>query len=200
MIYFRKNYWWMLAVALFVSAGKSPAAAPAPQAVESGPGVTQEAGQTQSKLSLGDAALRGEQEIAIPLHLTAAPGVTVGRIRAEVLVPEGPWKFQRVEPPKDVGWKAAARERSAKEEGSDERQTWIELSMDAGSRAIPDGLIGHFEFALRGTGTQRPSGLTVRKLEVWPPEPEVVRNPDPLAPPSELPGQNPQVGCFFFTH
>lgn len=191
----------MLAVALFVTAGKLSAATTAPQqAAEDRCGRAQEGGQAQSKLSLGEAAPRGDREIAIPLHLAAAPNETVGRIRAEVLVPEGPWEFKRMELPKDAGWKASAKERSEIEAGSGERQTWIELVMDAGSRAIPDGLLGHLSFSLRGTENQRPSGLAIRKLEVWPPETEIVENPEPLAPPSELPIPNPQVGCFFFTH
>lgn len=191
----------MLAVALFVTAGKLSAATTAPQqAAEDSSDQAPEAGQAQSKLSLGEAAPRGDREIVIPLHLAAAPSETVGRIRAEVLVPEGPWEFKRVELPKEAGWKASAKERREKVAGSEGRQTWIELSMDAGSRAIPDGRIGHLSFSLRGTGNQKPSGLTIRKLEVLPPEPEVLRTYEPLAPPSELPIPSPQQACFFFTH
>lgn len=172
-------------------------------------GATSETRSSESKLELGKSSQAAGRKISLPLHFTAAEGETVGNIRAEIVVPEGDFEFDRVSLPKDSPLKVSAKKRkeeSKDNEGKRTRQTVIEATFSAGSRAIRNGLIGFLQLDIsklgRAESAPKIPGITVRKLETSPPEPELLMGEPsqrPLSMPSEPP-TNPAVGCFFFTH
>ncbi len=167
---------------------------------------------SESILELGKAGHAAGRENSFPLHFTAAVGETVGVIRAEIVVPEGDFEFDRVVLPKDSRLKVSTKkrneesEKSKDNEGERTRQTVIETTFSAGSRAIRNGLIGFLQLDVSRQGkaeaVPKLPGITIRKLETSPPEPELLMGePTSRSPslPSEPPA-NPAVGCFFFTH
>ncbi len=172
-------------------------------------GATSETRSSESKLELGKTSQAAGREISLPLHFTAAEGETVGSIRAEIVVPEGHFEFDRVLLPKDSRLKVSAKKRkeeSKDNEGKRTRQTVIEATFSAGSRAIRNGLIGFLQLDIsklgRAESAPKIPGITIRKLETSPPEPELLMSEPsqrPFSMPSEPP-TSPAVGCFFFTH
>jgi hypothetical protein len=157
-------------------------------------------GGSESKLVLGKPASSAERTIAIPLFFTAAEGETVGRIQAQIDLPEGGWKFGKAEPPKNSHLQVTAKQRmeeAGKRGEKSVRHAVIELSISAGSHAIRNGLIGYLQFSLPEMGTPPTGSPTVAKLETSPPVPEgAAEKPLPL-PTEPIP---PVVGCFFFSH
>ena len=173
--------------------------------------VASEARSSESKIELGKSSQSAGRKISLPLHFTAAEGETVGSIRAEIVVPEGHYEFDRVVLPKGSRLKVSAKKRKEESkdndnEGKGTRQTVIEATFSAGSRAIRDGLIGFLQLEVsklgRAESAPKLPGITIRKLKTSPPEPELLMGEPsqrPLPMPSEPP-TNPAVGCFFFTH
>ena len=143
-----------------------------------------------------------EGEILIPLHFIAAPEETVGEIRLELRVPEGPWEFRKMELPEKSLWKVSVARRQRREEKGGEKpapQTVWELTFSAGSRAIRNGWIGSLLFSVKGAGAPAPPSLEVAKLETAPPVAEALGGDVPFALP-DAPPINPAQTCFFFTH
>ncbi len=172
-------------------------------------GAASEARSSESKIELGKSSQSAGRKLSLPLHFTAAEGETVGSIRAEIVVPEGHFEFDRVVLPNDSRLKVSAkkrREESKDNEGEPTRQTVIEATFSAGSRAIRNGLLGFLQLDVSNQGRREAvpkiPGITIRKLETSPPEPELLMGEPsqrPFSMPSEPP-TNPAVGCFFFTH
>ena len=180
--------------------------APSPGLVQSSePGSVLRAQAAQerrapSKLLLGEATPAGVRETVVPLFFQSAPGQTIGKIRAEVRVPQGWGQFRRVDLPKNAVWKASVKRRTEKSADQRSSSTVLEVTISAGSRAIPDGLLGHLRFSGQQSG-ELPLPV-VGKLETWPPEPEPVSrgpNEEPFPMPADPP-LNPGLSCFFFTH
>ena len=166
---------------------------------------------SESKLELGKSSQSAGRKISLPLHFTAAEGETVGSIRAGIVVPEGHFEFDRVVLPKDSRLKVSAKKRNEESkdkdtEGKPTRQTVIEATFSAGSRAIRNGLIGFLQLDVsklgRAESAPKIPGITIRKLETSPPEPELLMGAPSSRPPSlpADPPSSPAVGCFFFTH
>ena len=164
---------------------------------------------SESKLELGEAGHAVGRENSFPLHFTAAEGETVGVIRAEIVVQEGDFEFDRLSLLKDSRLKVSTKKRneeSENPEGKRARQTVIEATFSSGSRAIRNGLIGYLQFGVSRQGrvesARKIPDITIRKLETSPPEPELLMGA-PSSQPSPLsaePPTSPAVGCFFFTH
>ena len=153
-------------------------------------------------LQLGDPTRSRDRDATIPLIFTPRRGEPAGTVRAEVTLPQGPWRFQRAEAPPRSGWKVSARQRRPSQgSAATPGTTTIELDISAGSRALPGGLLGYLRFRLEERSSSLPAGLTVGKLETEPPAIEVA-----APPPAEFPGLStdpslsPSVACFFFTH
>ena len=166
----------------------------------------QKAGEPSSgpKLQLGEPIRSREREAVIPLHFTPRPEEPSGSLRLEVTLPPGPWRLQRAEAPPRAAWKISARQKRqpAPEPGKTSQPTVIEVSVSAGRREIPGGLIGYLRFRLDAPGSPLPAGLAVAKLETAPPASES-ENPGPAGnfpPLSADPPLTPSVSCFFFTH
>ncbi len=173
--------------------------------------VASETRSSGSKLELGKSSQTAGRKLSLPLHFTAAEGESVGSIRAEIVVPEGHFEFDRVVLPKASRLKVSAKKRTEESkdkdnEGKPTRQTVIEATFSAGSRAIRNGLIGFLQLDVsklgRAESDPKIPGITIRKLETSPPEPELLMGEPsqrPFSMPSEPP-TSPAVGCFFFTH
>ena len=164
---------------------------------------------SESKLELGKAGHAAGRENSFPLHFTAAEGETVGVIRAEIVVPEGDFEFDRLSLPKDSRLKVSTKnkkEESKNREGKRAQQTVIEATFSAGSRAIRNGLIGYLQLVVsrqgRAESARKIPDITIRKLETSPPVPELLMGAPSSRPPSlpADPPSSPAVGCFFFTH
>lgn len=168
--------------------------------------VQQKAGEQNSgpKLQLGEPARPREREAVIPLHFTPRAEEPSGRLRVEVTLPPGPWRLQRAEAPPRSAWKISARQKRqpAQEAGKANEPSVIEVSVSAGRREIPEGLIGYLRFRLDAPGSPLPAGLAVAKLETAPPVPEseTPSTGTDFPPLSADPPLTPSVGCFFFTH
>ena len=166
----------------------------------------QKAGEPSSgpKLQLGEPTRPREREAVIPLHFTPPAGEPSGSLRIEVTLPPGPWRLQRAEAPPRSAWKISARQRrqSAPEPGKASEPTVIEVSVSAGRREIPEGLIGYLRFRLDVPGSPLPVGLAVAKLETAPPTSpsETPGSGADFPPLSADPPLTPSVSCFFFTH
>ncbi len=172
-------------------------------------GTASEARSSESKIEMGKTSQSAGRKMSLPMHFTAAEGETVGSIRAEIVVPEGHYEFDRVLLAKDSRLKVSAKKRNEESkdvEGKRTRQTVIETTFSAGSRAIRNGLIGFLQLDVakqgRAASSRMISGITIRKIETSPPEPELLvgepsQRPFPMPPD---PPASPAVGCFFFTH
>ena len=168
------------------------------QEIQSGRASTNQ-GQ-RSKLVLEQAIFHG-RTLAIPLRFSALPGETVGRIRAQIDLPDSPWKFRKVELLKNSRLKVTAREKKTGPQDAKAKNAShaIEVNFSAGSRDIPSGLIGYLLFAATDAQTPSPIAVSIAKLETLPPGPETAPE-KPLPLPTELPGYNPAPACFFFSH
>ncbi len=80
-------------------------------------GAASEARSSESKIELGKSSQSAGRKLSLALHFTAAEGETVGSIRAEIVVQEGHFEFDRVILPKDSQLKVSAKKR--KEESKD---------------------------------------------------------------------------------
>ncbi len=159
----------------------------------------------ESALVLEKAIRSSQREAKVPVQFTAAAGETVGLIRAQVMVPPGPWRFRKLALPKGSRLKASAKEKKPVETSGETKtsgQTVIEFSFSSGSRAIPNGLIGYLQFSLSEPEAELPESLLLARLETFPPESEaepVASSEDSLPLPAEPP-LNPIQSCFFFSH
>src|SRR5437870_2522389 len=79
------------------------------EAAEDSTPTVSERQKLESKLTVGKAILSGDGIIRFPLHFTAAPGETVGAIRAQVTIPERGWKFRKIVPAAGSNLKASAQ-------------------------------------------------------------------------------------------
>ena len=143
----------------------------------------------ESQLQLGEAVRAERRDASIPVDFAPVENLEVGRIWAEVTVPEGPWKFDKIEITKGLPLNVQTRKRNG-----DNKRTVIEVDISAGNREVPSGRIAAIKFSLENANSPVPSGLTIRTLQVLPPQESA-----PLTPPDEPPPQ-PLTGCFFFTH
>jgi hypothetical protein len=76
----------------------------------------------------------------------------------------------------------------------------MELTVTAGRRAIPEGLLGHLRFRLDSADSPLPSGVSVTKIETAAPDAGGEQNPPSFPPLSSDPPLAPGIACFFFTH
>ncbi|OFV97616.1 MAG: hypothetical protein A3H28_12910 [Acidobacteria bacterium RIFCSPLOWO2_02_FULL_61_28] len=79
-------------------------------------------------------------------------------------------------------------------------ETVIEVTVSAGRREIPEGLIAVLRFRLDAPGSPLPAGLAVASLESAPPTADSESPAAEFPPLSADPPLSPSVGCFFFTH
>ena len=197
---------WLLALAA-VFAVHSDAAAETILRAGASPGI-QAAGDSashqnaderdaQPELRLGEPSRSRDRDATIPLFFMPRPNDPVGDIRAEVVLPSGPWRFQRAEAPRRSEWKVSTRQRRE----SDVKAT-IELNVSSGSKPLPEGLIGYLRLRLDERESPLPSGLTIGRLETEPPAIEVVapRSPSGFPGLSNDPSLSPTVTCFIFSH
>jgi hypothetical protein len=157
--------------------------------------------KSESKLVLM-AGRPGRGFVGFPMEFTAAPGETIGAIRAELVVPQGGSKLLKVELPPGSRLKVSVRQQKPDKGGKAKRgEAALELNFSAGQHAIRDGLIGTLQFslpALEGPAPQAP-----RLLLLGTSPPQIVEATPSSEAPSELPPgpvANPSVGCFFFSH
>ena len=155
------------------------------------------------ELRPGEAARSRDRDAMVPLIFTPHPDEPAGSIRVEMTLPSGPWKFQRAEAPPRSEWKVSARQRrQPPQESETPAVTTLDLNISAGSKTLPEGLIGYLRFRLEERGSPLPAGITVGKLEAEPPAIEVVapRSPGEFPGLSNDPSLSPTVTCFFFSH
>lgn len=155
----------------------------------------------KSRLVLEKAAANN-RVIRFPIHFTAAPGETVGAIRAEIQVPESSWKFQKVEPAARSNLKVSVRQpkRDGKAAGQGSPAI-LEVTFSGGSHVIRDGLIGTLQFLLPQPPPAPPDPPRAHILATLPPQAE--SSAGPAEAPFDLPPEpaaNPSAGCFFFSH
>ena len=155
-------------------------------------------------LRMGEATRSRDRDAMIPLIFTPPRDEPAGTVRVELTLPSGPWRFQRAEAPPRSGWKVSARQRRQPPQGSaaPAETTLLELNLSAGSKALPEGLVGYLRFRLEERSSPLPAGITVGKLETDPPAIEVVAPQSPEGFPglSTDPSLSPTVTCFFFSH
>ncbi len=175
------------------------AIAPPQGNTEAAGGAGERKGETKLVLTTG----RTERGVvSFPMEFTAAPGETVGAIRAEVPVPEGVAKFLKLVVPRGSPLKVTAKQVNRNRGGTTSgKETVVELNISGGRHVIPDGGIGALQFSLPQRESSAPQPPVVRVLGTSPPQTEQVETP--AETPLELPPgpvANPSVGCFFFSH
>lgn len=187
-----------LAFTLAVPAGS--ASASGAQSAPSGPGQMR---NTAPKLELGEPTRVSRNQIAVPLFFLPIEGTRVGRIHAEIIVPEGPWRFRKVESPKGSSLKTSARrQREAKtdSQGNQHRVDVVLLSLSAGRNLIVGGQVAQLHFSLERPDSPTSAPLAIRTVQTMPPEPQRARDETILEPPPVSPPMNPAPTCFFFAH
>jgi hypothetical protein len=163
---------------------------------------------SQTKVTLGGTSGTPNDSIVVPLYLTLAPGAEIGELKAEITYVSANLKFASLE----VGSDAADAElhshvEEAKSDRGIDTQT-LHLTISAPSRAskkaIPAGLLAYIvmklsekarsaSITLRGSAEASVSGgKQFQKL------PAFEGTVDVFA--SGVPGSDPLVTCFFFTH
>ena len=155
------------------------------------------------RLVLGEPVQAGRDQVAVPVHFSPAEGERVGQIRAEIIVPEGPWRFRKVEVSKGSSLKSSARQQREERndpQGNKQRVSVILLSLSAGRNAINSGQIAQLYFSLERPDAPISIPLAIRSFQTMPPEPERARDEPVLEPPPADPPMNPAPTCFFFAH
>ena len=152
-----------------------------------------------STLELGRAS-RGAGVISIPLEFTSGLHESVGTITAQLKVPDGPWKFQKAKAPQGSRLEVAARHRRSQDAAGG--GAVIELEISAGSREVPDGVVGYLTFSETDGSAPDQIPITVAKMETAPPgsDTEPLRSAAPTEIPATPDSAAPAPGCFFFTH
>jgi hypothetical protein len=155
------------------------------------------------RLVLGEPTRAGKDQVLVPVHFSLAEGERVGQIRAEIIIPEGPWRFRKVEVSKGSSLKSSAkqhREERTDSQGNKHRVGVIILSLSAGRNAISNGQIAQLYFSLERADSPISVPLAIRSFQTIPPEPETARDEPILEPPPADPPMNPATTCFFFAH
>jgi hypothetical protein len=171
---------------------RPPAASAAPQTggtpADSAPAPA--ASPPEATIEVGEAVRISSTQLAVPLAFYAADSRDVGRVHAELAVPDGPYKFAKAEPSEKRRWKI-----SAKQNGKA-----IELDVSGGDRAITDGDIGRLVFNLPEGGVPDRVPLTVNHVHTQPPQAESAAPKSSGELPATPDSSAPSPGCFFFTH
>jgi hypothetical protein len=183
----------------------------APNAAEAGRSAFRQQAQAegsperrrQDAIGLGEQQRTGRDEIAVAVEFVASDQALPIRIRTEIELAEGPWRFQKAEAPRGSSHKVTVRQRTEEREtpeGKKERARVLSLVVSAPRRAIPAGTIGVLRFELDQAGNTEPIPLTVREWEISRRENQSPRHQPMLEPPSGDSGMDPVAGCFFFAH
>lgn len=177
-----------------------PEAAQAPGSRATGPNSEEPA--TRPSLRFGDPTRPRAREATIPIHFAPRREQPVGSVWADITIPSGPWRFQRADAPPRSGWRVSAtrKRQTARASPSTAAPTELELTVTAGRRAIPEGLLGYLRFRLDAADSPLPSGLSVTKIETAVPDPDAAQTPTSFPPLFSDPTLTPGVACFFFTH
>jgi len=176
-----------------------------PEAAEAGRSAAQPSAQEQESrpsLRFGDSTRPREREATIPIHFVPRRDQPVGSVWADITIPSGPWRFQRAEAAPRSGWRISATQKRQQGRATQAAgaPTEIELTVTAGRRTIPEGLLGYLRFRLDSAGSPLPAGLSVTKIETAVPSAEDAQTPPAFPPLFSDPPFAPGVGCFFFTH
>jgi len=159
--------------------------------------------QKESSLKLGEPTRLGRNQVRVSLNFSLAEGERVGQIRAEIILPEGPWRFRKVEVSKGSSLKSSARqqrEERTNSQGNKHRVSVILLSLSAGRNPMGGGQIAQLYFSLERSDSPIAVPLAIRRFQTIPPGPEVARDETVLEPPPVGPLMNPATTCFFFAH
>ncbi|MGH9783668.1 MAG: hypothetical protein ACRD88_05735 [Terriglobia bacterium] len=176
-----------------------------PEVAETGRNPAPQSAQEQDSrpsLRFGDPTRAREREAAIPIHFVPRRDQPVGSVWADITIPAGPWRFQRAEAAPRSGWRVSATQKRQPARASQTANagTEIELTVTAGRRAIPEGLLGFLRFRLDAADSPLPTGLSVPKIETAAPNPEDAQAPASFPPTFSDPTLAPGVTCFFFSH
>ena len=144
----------------------------------------------EATIEVGEAVRISSKQVALPLAFFAADSRDVGRIHAELAVPEGPYKFAKAEPSEKRRWKI-----SAKQNGK-----VIDLDVSGGDRAITDGDVGRLVFTLPEGSAPDRVPLTVNHVHTQPPQAESAAPKSSGELPATPDSSAPSPGCLFFTH
>jgi hypothetical protein len=183
----------------------APVSGQRPEGSEAARGAEQQKAEEQDSrpsLRFGEPTRPREREATIPIHFVPRRDRPVGSVWTDITIPSGPWRFQRAEAAPRSGWRISATQkrqpgRATPAAGA---PTEIELTVTAGRRTIPEGLLGYLRFRLDSTDSPLPGGLSVTKIETAVPSAEDAQAPAAFPPTFSDPTLAPGVGCFFFTH
>ena len=176
-----------------------------PEVAEAGRNAGQRSAEEQDSrpnLRFGEPARPRPREATIPIHFAPRREQPVGSVWADITIPSGPWQFQRAEAPPRSGWRVSATQKRQPARASQTTggATAIELTVTAGRRAIPEGLLGYLRFRLESADSPLPTGLSVTKMETAVPEPDDPQAPAYFPPTFSDPTLTPGVTCFIFSH
>ena len=156
-----------------------------------------------SQLRLGPQRRVAPNRVAVALEITPAKDAKVREMRAEILLPPGPWRFRKAEAPEGSGLKISVRQRREEQTaspGEKRASTVLALVISGGKAELTAGQAGELSFSLDGPETALPIPLQIRKLESFSAESKSADELPPLKPPTMNPPANPVPTCFFFTH
>ena len=161
-----------------------------------------EGADSRPTLRFGEPTRPRDREAAIPIHFAPRRDQPVGSIWADITIPSGPWRFQRAEAAPRSGWRISAtrKRQPSRTTPAAGAPTEIELTVTAGRRAIPEGLLGYLRFRLDSTDSPLPGGFSVTKIETAAPDANDEPSSAPFPPLSSDPPLAPGIACFFFTH
>ena len=133
-------------------------------------------------------------------------GRSVSKLRAEIVVGPGPWRYSRARTVSGAPVTVSAKEQR-RPEGQQSKAVVVLLTISSRKQAIPSGTVAELVFTRSGERSgdrNAPDAndhpvLEIRKVEV-----EFFGKPQdtraPLEPPTAEPPANPVPTCFFFTH
>lgn len=176
---------------------------PGSQAVQDEPAATPQASSRPPGLHLGPQRRSGQDEVVLHVEFWPPAAGEVSRIRAEVEVGEGPWRFRKAEAPRGTALRVSTRQRHAERSlpaGEKQRITVVSLVITTSARVpIPSGPVATLTFSLSHPDTAL-IPVILREWEATPLDPAARRQPPAMEPPAAEPPPNPAASCFFFTH
>jgi hypothetical protein len=150
----------------------------------------------QPQLKLGAQQRTSAKEISVKLEFSPE-GQIVNQVRAEIVLPPGPWQYRKAQA--TPGSPVAISARQQREKRQEGKVMVVLLTISSRKREIALGAVAELYFTRNGPNAPNHLDLEIRKFDVESSKEQTDARP-PLEPPTAEPPANPVPTCFFFTH
>jgi hypothetical protein len=157
---------------------------------------------TRPVFKLGGQKRSNGNAFTVALEFGFSDEMKANQIRAEIILPQGPWRFRKAQTVAGSALKVSAKQRREKRiapGGAEQDVAILSLTISSGKAVLSPGTVAELLFTREGPDVSSEIPLVIRSFEITSPDLPSASQP-PLEPPSAEPPANPAPTCFFFTH